>query len=55
MRGLPGGAVVKILPSNAGGMGSIPGQAFTCHVAEKPKRKQKQHCNKFNKNFFLKN
>ena len=46
--------VVKILPSNAGSTGSIPGRGakFT-HALWSKKRniKQKQYCNKFNKNF----
>ena len=33
----PGGPVVKTSPSNAGGMGWIPGP--TCLVAKKPKHK----------------
>ena len=46
--------VVKILPSNAGGAGSIPGQGakFTHALWSKNQNiKQKQYCNKFNKNF----
>ena len=46
------------LPSNAGGVGLIPGQwAKIPHVSQpkkkKPKQniKQKQYCNKFNKDF----
>ena len=53
----PGGPVVKTLPSNAGGVGSIPGWGAcsflaTCLMAKNPKNiKQKQYCNKFNKDF----
>ena len=45
--------VVKTLLSNAGGASSIPGQGTSLH-ASRPKNqniKQKQDCNKFNKNF----
>ena len=50
----PGGPVVKTLPSNAGGAGSIPGQGAKIPHASWPKNqniKQKQYCNKFNKDF----
>ena len=50
----PGGPVIKTSPSNAGGAGSIPGQGAKIPHASWPKnqnRKQKQHCNKFNKDF----
>ena len=50
----PGGPVVKTLPSNAGGAGSIPGGRAKIPHASRPKKqniKQKQHCNKFNKDF----
>ena len=49
--------MVKTLPSNAGGVGSIPGQrAKIPHASGPEKRKenrkqQKQYCNKFNKDF----
>ena len=48
--------MVKTVPSNAGSVGSIPGQgAKTLHGSgpkEKKKNiKQKQYCNKFNKGF----
>ena len=46
--------MVKTLPSNAGGAGSIPGQgAKTPHASQpkKPKHKTAQYCNKFNKYF----
>ena len=47
--------VVKTLPSNAGGEGSIPGQGTKIPYAsqpKKPKHKQKkQYCNKVNKDF----
>ena len=48
----PGSPVVKISPSNAGG--SIPGPGAKIPHASGPKiqnRKQKQYCNKFNKDF----
>ena len=52
MRDFPGGPVVKISPSNAGGVGSIPGWGAKIPHASWPKNqniKQKQYCNKFNK------
>ena len=51
---LPGGPVAKNPPSNAGGMGSIPGLGAKIPHASWPKTqniKQKQYCNKFNKDF----
>ena len=51
MWGFPGGPVVKTQPSNAKGVGSIPGRAAKIPHALKPRnqnRKQKQYCNKFN-------
>ena len=48
---LPGNPVIKILPSNAGGMGLLPGQEAKILYASQPKHqniKQKQYCNKFN-------
>ena len=54
MRDFPGSPVVKTLPSNAGGEGSIPGQGAKIPHASWPKKqniKQKQFCNKFNKDF----
>ena len=50
----PGGPVVKTSPSNAGGAGSIPGWGAKIPHASWPKNqniKQKQYCNKFNKDF----
>ena len=52
--GLPGGPVVKTLPlpSNARGVGSIPSWGAKTPHASWPKNqniKQKQYCNKFNK------
>ena len=50
----PGRPVVKTLPSNAGGAGSIPGWGVKIPHASWPKTqsiKQKQYCNKFNKDF----
>ena len=44
--------MVKTLPSNAGGVGLIPGQGAKIPHASGPKNqniKQKQYCNKFNK------
>ena len=46
--------MVKTLPSNAGGVGSIPGRGAQTPHASRPKNqniKQKQYCNKFNKDF----
>ena len=46
--------VVKTLPSNAGGVGLIPGLGTKIPHALRPKNqniKQKQYCNKFNKDF----
>ena len=46
--------MVKTSPSNAGGTGSIPGQGAKIPYASQPKNqniKQKQYCNKINKNF----
>ena len=56
MRGFPGGSVVKILPSNAAGMGSIPDRKAKIPCASWPKKakqdiKQKQYCKKFNQDF----
>ena len=50
----PGGPVVKTSPSNAAGTDSIPGRGAKILHASKPKNqniKQKQYCNKFNKDF----
>ena len=51
----PGRPVVKTSPSNAGAVGSIPGQRAKIPHALWPKNqknmKQKQYCNKFNKDF----
>ena len=50
-----GGPVVKTSPSNAGGAGSIPdwGAKIPCAFATRKQKniKQKQYCNKFNKDF----
>ena len=46
--------MVKTSPSNAEGVGSIPGQGARIPHALGPKNgniKQKQYCNKFNKGF----
>ena len=51
---LPHGPVVKTAPFNAGGAGSIPGHGSNIPHASWPKNqniKQKQNCNKFNKDF----
>ena len=53
-RDFPGSPVVKTSPSNAGGAGSIPGWGAKIPHASRPKnqnKKQKQHLNKFNKDF----
>ena len=50
----PGGPVVKTLPSNAGDVGWIPGPGGKIPHGSGPKNqniKQKQYCNKFNKDF----
>ena len=50
----PGGAVVKTLPSNAGGVGSILGREAKIPRARGQKKqntKQKQCCNRFDKDF----
>ena len=55
--GFPGGSVIKTLPSNTGGEGSIPGQRPKLpHVQGQKKKKKKdikhkQYCKKFNKDF----
>ena len=49
-----GGPGVKTSPSNAGSMGSIPGQGTKIPHASQPKIqtiKQKQYCNKFSRDF----
>ena len=46
--------MVKTLPSSAEGAGSIPGRGAKIPNALEPESqsiKQKQYCNKFNKNF----
>ena len=53
-RDFPGGPVVKTFPSNAGGVGLNPGWGAESPHAPQPKTqniKQKQYCNKFNKDF----
>ena len=50
----PGGPVVKTSPCNAGGTDSIPGRGAKIPHASWPKNqniKQKQYCNKFDKDF----
>ena len=51
-RDFPAAPVVKTLPSNSWGVGLIPGQGTKIPHASGPKKqniKQKQYCNKFNK------
>ena len=49
-RDFPDGPVVKTLPFNTRGIGSIPGQE--AEDGQKNQNiKQKQYCNKFNKDF----
>ena len=51
-RDLPRSPVVRTSPSNAAGVGSIPGQEAKIPHASWPKNqniKQKQYCNKFSK------
>ena len=53
-RDFPSGPVVRISPSNAGGAGLIPGEELRFSHALQLKNqnlKQKQYCNKFNKDF----
>ena len=53
-RDFPGSPVVKTSPSNAGGAGLLPGWgAKIPHAlgAKNQNIKQKQYCNKFNKDF----
>ena len=50
----PGRPVVNTSHSNAGSVGSIPGQGAKIAHASRPKTqnlKQKQYCNKFKKDF----
>ena len=54
MKDFPGSPVVKTLPSNSGDAGSTPGRGAKIPLASWPKNqnvKQKQYCNKFNKDF----
>ena len=52
VRNFPGGSVVKTSPSNAGGMGSMPGWGAKIPHALGPKKNktngQKQYCNRSN-------
>ena len=53
-RDFPGGPVVKTSPFSTEGAGLIPGQGAKIPRASWPKNqniKQKQYCNKFNKDF----
>ena len=57
-RDFPGSPVVETSPSNAGCVGLIPGRGAKIPHASRPKNqniKQKQYCNKFNKDFKKKN
>ena len=50
----PGGPVVETSPSNTGSIGLIPGEGAKIRQTSGPKAqniKQKQYCNKFNKDF----
>ena len=57
MRDFPGGLLVKTSPSDAGGVGSIPGwgakipmpQAKKQNKTKTEHKQQKQYCNKFNR------
>ena len=54
LRDFPGCPVVKTLPSNAGRVDSISGQEAKIPHSLGPKhkkKKQKQYCDKFNKDF----
>ena len=51
MRGFPGGSLVTSPPSDAGAAGSIPGRGPKTPHTKKHPMKQKQYCNKFNKDF----
>ena len=54
VRDFSAGPVIKISSSNTGDAGSIPGQGAKIPYASWPKTqniKQKQHFNKFNKDF----
>ena len=52
-RDLLGVPVVKTLPSNPGGVGSIPVKELKSHMPrnQNAKTKQKQYCNKYNTDF----
>ena len=51
-REFPDDSMVKTLPSNVGDASSIPGQETKIpHATWPKKKKQKQYCNKFNKDF----
>ena len=54
LRNSPGGSVVETSASGAGGSDLIPGQRAKIPQALRPKKKnikQKQYCNRFNKDF----
>ena len=48
---IPGGSVVRALPSNVEGEGLIPGWEAKIQKKKKKHKQQKQYCNKFNKDF----
>ena len=55
-RDFPSGPMIKTLPSNTGGVGSIPGQGAKLHALQPKKKKkqsikQKQYCNNLKKYF----
>ena len=52
----PGGPVVKTSPSDTGGVSSIPAGGAKMPCASQPinqNTKEKQYCNKFNKDFLM--
>ena len=54
LRYFPDDSMVKTLPSNVWDASSIPGQETKIPYAtckKKKKKRQKQYCNKFNKDF----
>ena len=42
---VPGGPVIKTGPSNAGGMGLIPGREAKIYTCSQPKKKNPQNIN----------
>ena len=43
LRDFPGGPVVKTLPSNAGGAGSVPGRELRSHIPRGQKKNKPKH------------